>query len=528
MAKRPRSKKPAKPRRQPAKKMVLVDAPSRHLNAAQNLLRTGRHHDALDLYNEAIRLEPNNVRTYVMTARAYAELFRFDRMEAVHDALIRQAPNHPGVHHYIGETFAHLKLPQRATECFEKAVSLETSEPPTWMELASLYEAAHRLDEAQELIERAVAGGYDIPLVWLVRGRIQRRRKELEKAEATFQDLIRRSPETNWACQAWGELALMKDRQGDYTGAVAAIKQCKDLQMAREEPFVEATAKAHQRMRKLFADLSLSDLRRWRQEAAEYPQLPVALLTGFPRSGTTLLEQLLDAHPDLVSSEERDFVGKELIRQTLSRQGAAPILDLYNDLSAVKLRNGRDQYFPVMEYLLGEPIGDRVHLDKNPAYNLTLPLMLRFFPETRLIVAIRDPRDVVLSCYLRYLPLNAVSVGFMTPERTAERYSLDMEAWLRMRELVETPWRQVRYEDTVENPAKQAREALETLGLDWRDEVLDYRNRLGTEKVVTSPTYEAVAQPVHKGAIGRWENYAELMEPAIKTLEPFISEFGYH
>ena len=60
-----------------------------------------------------------------------------------------------------------------------------------------------------------------------------------------------------------------------------------------------------------------------------------------------------------------------------------------------------------MEYLLGEPIGGRMHLDKNPAYNLTIPLVLRLFPETRLIIALRDPRDVVLSCYLRYLPLNA-------------------------------------------------------------------------------------------------------------------------
>ena len=69
-----------------------------------------------------------------------------------------------------------------------------------------------------------------------------------------------------------------------------------------------------------------------------------------------------------------------------------------------------------MEYLLGEPIAGRMHLDKNPAYNLTIPLVLRFFPETRLIVALRDPRDVVLSCYLRYLPLNSVSVRFLDIE----------------------------------------------------------------------------------------------------------------
>ena len=90
-----------------------------------------------------------------------------------------------------------------------------------------------------------------------------------------------------------------------------------------------------------------------------------------------------------------------------------------------------------------------MHLDKNPSYNLDDSAHAPIFPETRLIVALRDPRDVVLSCYLRYLPLNAVSVRFLDVERTAERYALDMSAWLKFRELIDVPWCEIRYEDTV-------------------------------------------------------------------------------
>jgi hypothetical protein len=127
------------------------------------------------------------------------------------------------------------------------------------------------------------------------------------------------------------------------------------------------------------------------------------------------------------------------------------------------------------------------------------------------------------------LPLNAVSVRFLDPARTAERYALDMSAWLKFRGLIETPWREVRYEDTVADAAKQARLALETLGLPWDDQVLGYRERLSGErhKQVTSPSYEAVAQPIYTRAIGRWQHYEELLAPAMKTLEPFIREFGY-
>src|SRR5687768_10879140 len=85
-------------------KPPLVDLPSVRLREASGLWRTGRHADALVLFEEAMREEPNNVQTYVAAARAYADKFYFDRMEQTHERLVRRAPQHPGIHHYIGET----------------------------------------------------------------------------------------------------------------------------------------------------------------------------------------------------------------------------------------------------------------------------------------------------------------------------------------------------------------------------------------------------------------------------------------
>jgi hypothetical protein len=329
------------------------------------------------------------------------------------------------------------------------------------------------------------------------------------------------------ACQAWAELALMKDSEGDYDGAIEAIEHCKRVQKVHEGPHWKASELAHELMNKLTADLTRDDVRRWRDDASQFSKQRMALLTGFPRSGTTLLEQVLDSHPELVSSEERDYIGRELYLLTGRGRGQASMLDALNGLRLRQIEDERRRYVQVMEYLQGESIGERVHLDKNPAYNLTLPLVLRFIPEMRLIVALRDPRDVVLSCYLRYLPLNAVSVRFLTPERTAERYAMDMRAWLRLREIVEEPWIEVRYEDTVADVAGQARRALDTLDLPWSDDVLRYRERLAGSKQVTSPTYEAVAQPIYTKAIGRWQNYERVLAPTFEALAPFIREFGY-
>lgn len=535
MAKRPRPKHAAK---SSAGLPDMVDRALPQLRAAMGFWREGRRHDAIALFNETIRHEPHNVQSYVVPARAYAEKFDFARMDEALDRLVRRAPRHPGVYHYIGETYGMLKLPDRALAAYAKAADLPGAGPPTWMELASLYERAHRLDEAAELIERTARSGYDLPLVDLIRGRIQRRQQQTDAAEATFRGLIARArPASDWVCEAWSEIALMHDAVGDYPGAVAAIAACKEIQRGREVPHWALSEQAHGMMRAMIDAITADCFRRWRDDAASTPLSSpkdgepnrVALLTGFPRSGTTLLEQLLDAHPQLVSSEERDFIGCEFLHTVAMRHSGAPLLESLDDFPSVEIAAERRRYFAAMEYFLGSPIAARLHLDKNPAYNLTIPLVLRLFPETRLIVALRDPRDVVLSCYLRYLPLNAVSVRFLDPARTAERYALDMSAWLKFRDLIETPWREVRYEDTVADAARQARLALETLGLPWDEQVLGYRERLSGEKhkQVTSPSYEAVAQPIYTRAIGRWQHYEELLAPAMKTLEPFVREFGY-
>jgi tetratricopeptide (TPR) repeat protein len=527
MAKRRRPTRNAgrQPTTRPA---AWVDAPSRRVQVAHSLWNAGNRADALSLFAEAVRQEPNNVRTYVMAARAYAEAFDFEGMERTHEMLIRRASRHPGVHHYVGETYTLLKLPDRAMASFQEAARLPGAGPPTWMELALLHERAHRLDKAEELINRTVREGFDLPLVSLVRGRIQRRQKRPEQAEATFRGLIAKLPAgSEWACQAWSEIALMKDDQGDFAGAVEAIERCKSPQRAHEERHLAASDKLHAQMWEVISTVTRDDFRRWRAEAAELTPRRIALLTGFPRSGTTLLEQMLDAHPDLISSEERDYVGKELLYTLTARRGATPLLEVVNEREIADIVSERRRYLQAMEYLLGEAVGDRLHLDKNPAYNLVIPLMLRLFPETRLIVALRDPRDVVLSCYLRYLPLNSVSVQFLGVKRAADKYALDMSAWLRLRELVEVPWCEIRYEETVADAQGQVRKALATLGLAWDDQILNYRERLSGTKQVTSPSYEAVAQPIYTRAVGRWKHYVKLLEPALSTLEPFIREFGY-
>jgi hypothetical protein len=203
-----------------------------------------------------------------------------------------------------------------------------------------------------------------------------------------------------------------------------------------------------------------------------------------------------------------------------------PTAKLFDTIPMSRVAALRERYLTYMAAALSEPIGDRVHLDKNPTLTLVLPGLLRLFPETRLLIALRDPRDVVISCFMQYLPLNANSVCFLTLERTAQRYANDMAAWRKFRGMIASPWLEVRYEDAVADLEKEARRALDFMGLPWEATVLNYRDRL-KQKTVGSPTYEAVSQPLYTRAIGRWKHYEEYLAPCLPTLQPSIDAFGY-
>jgi Tfp pilus assembly protein PilF len=490
----------------------------------------GNRRQALQRFDDAVRLDPSNVRAYVLAARAHAEANQLDRMEEILAQLVRRAPpEDAGVHHYVGEVYARADLPDKAIDSYERACTLPNVQPGTWVELASMYERSHRLEEAWDLIQRTEEFGIKFPSLWLIKARLQRRRKEPVQAEATLQALADRLVEGHEvACEAWGEIALIRDREGDYKGAAEAIGNCKHAQRKRAANFGRGGSVIHRELQELFATLRREDFVRWQNRTKGMNPARVALLTGFPRSGTTLLEQVLDAHPRVISSEERDYMGKTVIHRIFGNQRpGTPLYETLNKLTAGQLRFERDTYFRVMEEFLGEEIGTRMHLDKNPGYNQTIPLILRIFPETRLLIALRDPRDVVLSCYLRYLPLNTMSAQFLSVKGTARRYAVDMEAWLTFRKILPGPWREIRYEDSVADLESQARAALSTLGLPWDEAVLRYRQRLKKEKRVTSPTYEAVALPVYTRSLARWRNYEKLLEPAQKILQPFIKAFGY-
>jgi hypothetical protein len=176
---------------------------------------------------------------------------------------------------------------------------------------------------------------------------------------------------------------------------------------------------------------------------------------------------------------------------------------------------------------LGNPVGHRLLIDKNPGIHHFIPALIRIFPEIKFIIALRDPRDVVLSCFVvPHWPLIAGNVDFLNLEGTVRAYTRVMGTWLKLKPLIKNPFLEVRYEDMVDDLEPVARKTLDFLGVPWDARVLAF-DQHARQKGVRSPTYADVTQPVYKRARGRWHHYRKYLEPHLEKLEPFVKAFGY-
>jgi len=242
-----------------------------------------------------------------------------------------------------------------------------------------------------------------------------------------------------------------------------------------------------------------------------------------------LLEQVLDSHPEITSAEETQiFYEEAFVPLTRGRSPASlSLFPILESASPERLRQSREDYFRYTESFIGQTVGERLLIDKNPSLTTLIPAFVRVFPEARFLVALRDPRDVCLSCFMQPLfPTGPLNSTYPSLEAAATQYTSMMSLWQTTKPLMPCPFLEIRYEDLTDNLESVARHTLEFLGVSWDERVLTFQQHT-RNKLVRSPTYGDVKRPISKGAIGRWRHYQKYFEPYLDKLEPFVKAFGY-
>jgi len=498
---------------------------------AQQQLLGKRFASALSAYRDIVQRFPGVAQLWFELGIAAMGELEFDLADQAFFRAMERSSNDAQMLILLAQQYQRLRRLDKARLCFQRAFEADRAHAYPQINLALWHEKERKLDRALEVIEACLVGHPQEHYALYVRALLWHRKGRNPEAETLLRDLIKRdSPDPNVRASSRYLLAKILDEAGHYTEALRQLLDAKIhvRQTANTAQLEQAYDRATARRRELLATLTPGIIQRWRQNAplpANSGQL--ALLGGHPRSGTTLLAQVLEAHPEIHAFDEPEAFLNE-IWDPLSPPIAPQALTLneLNSLSASRLAEMQRRYLKSLRREVEGDPGAKVLLDKNPILTASLYLWLRVFPGLKVIIAVRDPRDVLLSCLFQNLALTAVNVNFLSLDRAARHYADLMDVWLRIRELGGFGWIQLRYRDVVTDLTGEGRRATEFLGLSWQENQGQFHES-ARQKFLFSPSYQDVTRPLQNRSVDRWEHYAEALAPVQARLAPYCREFGF-
>jgi len=409
-----------------------------------------------------------------------------------------------------------------AIECYLKALEIEPGFMNTIENLAGLYERSNRADDALRLIERGFSVQPDSAVLRIVKARLLVRDDRREDARELIEDIETGGLPARWRAERAFVLGSICDRTGDYEHAVRYFEESNAQNRSTMPPdtskelFIDEIRQMHE---KLTPDWVRSFSHVEVQDNITDP----VFVVGFPRSGTTLLGQIMDSHPGLTTLEERPIV-VDVINQIAERPSGYP--QVIAELTQADIESFRKGYYDkVAGYLPSS--GEARIVDKLPLSIVRVPLVHRLFPNADFVFVARHPRDACLSAFMQVFRPNNAMANFFEMDDTVALYNRVMDLWERSTEVLPIRHHAFRYENLVDDFQGEVGRLLDFLGLPWDDAVSQYHARAGSGDAINTPSYHQVVQPIYRHARYRWKNYSGFFGAEFSQLDRWVRKLGY-
>jgi tetratricopeptide (TPR) repeat protein len=521
---------------------------------------TNRAPAAAALLARIVRLDPNH-----LAATHALALLLFSKgalVQAEHHArnAVRIAPIDPQSHNLMGMIMTEAQRPQVGEHHYRRARELLREPSPILLanlawnlknqgrmaESRRLYEESVRLDpsifhtlygwaqmeetdrnfaRAGELLDAAERLSPGNPNVLLQRAVLHGRSKDFDKAIAALDEIERRRDGGALNPVEWSEKGLLLDKMGRHREAFAAFAEAKRVLRAisGQAYLAEEAAALIERLTAFFVAGRLQILPRAtvRSDVAQ----PI-FIVGFPRSGTTMIEQTLSAHPRIAAGDELPIVNEltGLIPRMLN--SPLPYPDAFAELwlgdQVEGLDNLRDYYLQRARQLGALRKDADCFTDKMPLNETHLGLIGLMFPQAPIIHLLRHPLDVVLSVFSNHLTHGFYCAYDLTS--IARHYVLVMELVEHYRREMALRYLSVRYEDVIDRQEARVREMLGFIGAPYDRRCLDFHEN---RRYARTASYAQVTEKLHDRSRFRYRAYREQLAPVIPILEPIIHRLGY-
>ncbi len=414
----------------------------------------------------------------------------------------------------------------RAAAAMSRLMALPDPGPQASLTLVHMLERANRLADAEAVLaaarrNHATASAADFSSA---EGRLAQRAGRTDAAIAHFERALALNSSAHRRHYDLYPLARALDAAGRTDEAFERLSEAHHSQLQQ----VALAAPLHAlRGAPTFAiagrGAERQDVAAWDSRGAPAAEASPVFIVAFPRSGTTLLEQVLDAHPDLVSMDEQPFL-QYALEELAAVGGRYP--DRLAAVAQPDLDAIRRRYYERARHKVALASGQRL-VDKNPLNLLRLPTIRRLFPHARVIVAIRHPCDVLLSCYMQQFTAPEFALLCADLPTLAAGYRKAFDFWYREQAVLQAAVHELHYETLVTGFEREVRALAGFLGLPWHDALLAPAEHARGKPFISTPSYSQVVQPVNANAVGRWRPYRRHFEPVLPLLAPLLERWGY-
>lgn len=473
-------------------------------------------------YENALAISPELAEAYVNLARVQVEQGRQETAIENFQEALHLAPQDGSIMRQVATALWEMHLPDQAETLFKSALKLTPEDAIALATLATLYEQTNRLSDAADLAQQALNFDPANIQAQKVQAVLERRKGDPAKALVEVERLAAQSINPADTESLTFELARLNDKLNDTGVAYSHFENANQLQANSPAGRRVKPQDYLEQVKRESGILSASPpTDRPLSTSSDEPPAPVFLI-GFPRSGTTLLDQVLDSHPDIAVMDERPPLADVHERLTHLENSSGTT---FTQLDEEQRQVARDFYFERVERFVSDFTG-KVLVDKNPLGTSKVRIIKLLFPNARIIFALRHPCDVVLSCFMQRFTLNIAMSNFHTLQGAVTTYDAVMGLWLKSNQGLGLPVHKIRYEDVVQDFETQIKGLLQFLDLPWDPRVAAFHEHAQTRHVRTASASQ-VTEPLYTTALARWQRYSQHLTPHMNALRPFIESFGY-
>jgi Flp pilus assembly protein TadD len=494
--------------------------------AALKLEQRGLVSEAERLLQRAVLIAPNDSSSRNALGLCLLRLERPAEALVQFEALLKLDPSLPYAHASHGNTLLALGDITEAEASYQRALAIDANQGIALAGLAHIASRRGAYPEARAWAEKALTLVPGFPDAVMSLAAAELGESQTQPAEARIRALLtdtRLAPlERAYANGLLGDILDTGDRPAEAFAAYTACNE--ELRGLYADRFGAGTS-ALEYVRSMTRYVEHAPPEAWKSRPPGGGDSSGVrghvFLLGFPRSGTTLLEIILEGHPNVVSLEEKE----SLIDSVHEFMQRPEDLERLSQAAPAKLEMLRAAYWRLVAGA-GVDVAGKVFVDKYPLNTLKLPVIARLFPDAKILFACRDPRDVVLSCFRHRFKMNAPIYELLSIESAARYYDAVMRLVIRLNGALTLDTCLVRHEDLVTEFAREMKRICTFLDLDWVPAMGAFAMRTKDRAVLTPSTAQLV-RGLNTEGLGQWRRYRTQLAPVLAMLEPWVQRFYY-